>query len=297
MKVFVAGATGVLGRAAVPALARAGHDVTGVARSEGKAEVVSSLGGRPAVLDVFDERALASVVTGHEVVCNFATHIPRAGYYFRSAWRMNDRLHRDLSRVLVRAASRAGAARYLQHSVGFMYRDAADAWIDEDAPLDPPPHGLAVLDAEVAAARFTADGGAGIALRFGFFYGPSATSARDLIRLGRSGFVPFPGSPGAYMPFINVEDLATSVVAALSVPAGVYNVTDDDPLTRAELGAEIASGHGRRKPLRPAPAIVERLLGRRFDYLTRSQRVSNARFKEAASWSPSIPTSRGGWRP
>ena len=117
-----------------------------------------------------------------------------------------------------------------------------------------------------------------------------------MLRLARSGFVPFPGAHSAYMSFVHVDDLATSVVAALSVPSGSYNVCDDEPLTRADLGAEFTQALGRRKSLRPAPAIVSRLLGRRFNYLTRSQRVGNKRFKEASSWSPSVPTSRGRWR-
>lgn len=295
MKIFVAGATGVLGRSALSALVRAGHDVTGVARTDAKAAVVGDLGATPAVLDIFDRDAVASAMTGHEVVCNFATHIPRFVYYFRSAWRTNERLHRDLSQLLVDAALAAGAARYLQHSVSFMYAEGGDRWLDEDARIEPPPHGQAVLAAEESVGRF-AESVTGVALRFGLFYGPSATSARDLLRVARTGFVPFPGAPDAYMPFVHVDDLGTSVVAALSVPSGAYNVCDDDPLTRADLGAEMALALGRRKPLRPAPPIATRLLGHRFDYFRRSQRVSNRRFKEAASWSPSVPTSRGRWR-
>lgn len=294
-RVVVVGATGVLGRSAVAALVGAGHDVTGAARSPGKAEVVSGLGARPVVVDVFDPDAVSSAIAGHDIVCNFATHIPRFNYYFRSAWKTNDRLHRDLSRVLVDAALRQSAERYLQHSVAFMYADAGDRLVDEDAPIDPPPHGHAVLEAEGNVRRFEADGRIGIALRFGLFYGPSATSARDLVRLARSGFVPFPGAADAFMSFVHVDDLGTSVVAALAAPAGVYNVTDDDPLTRAELGAEFARALGRRRPLRAAPRAVRRMLGKRYDYLGRSQRVSNGRFKESASWSPSVPTSRGRW--
>jgi nucleoside-diphosphate-sugar epimerase len=295
MKVFVAGATGVLGRAAMSALVRAGHDVTGVARSAPKAEVVSSLGAQPALLDVFNVDAVATAVIGHEVVCNFATHIPRATYYFRSAWTTNDRLHGELSRVLVDAALATGSERYLQHSAAFMYADGGDRWLDEDALIDPPPHGLAVLAAEESAQRFSAEGGAGVAMRFGLFYGPSATSARDLLRLARSGFVPFPGVRDAYMPFVHVDDLGTAVLAALTAPAGVYNVTDNDPLTRGEMGAEFAQALGRRKPLRPAPRVATRILGKRYEYLGRSQRVSNACFKRLAAWSPSVPTSRGRW--
>lgn len=295
MRVFVAGATGVLGRSAVTSLVAAGHDVTGAVRSPDKAAVVTALGGRPFQIDLFDAASVSSAVAGHDVVCNFATHIPRAGYFFRSAWRTNDRLHRDLSRVLVDAALAAGASRYLQHSVSFMYADGGDKWLDEGAPREIPPQGEAVVDAEASTTRFTEAGAAGVVMRFGFFYGPSAVSALDLVRLARTGFVPFPGRSDAYLTFVHVDDLGPSVVAAMTAPAGTYNVTDDDPLTRAEFGAELAQARGRRKPLRTAPSLISRLMGKRFGYMSRSQRVSNGHFKEAASWTPSVPTSRSRW--
>lgn len=295
MKVFVAGATGVLGRAAIPALVAAGHDATGAVRSPDKAALVTGLGGRPVQIDLFDEASVTTAVAGHDVVCNFATHIPRFGYFLPSAWRTNDRLHRDLSRLLVDVALASGASRYLQHSVSFMYADGSDSWLGEAAPREIPPHGDAVVDAETSTLRFGAAGGAGIVLRFGFFYGASAISARDLVRLARTGFVPFPGRPDAYLTFVHVDDLGTSVEAAMSAPAGIYNVTDDDPLTRAEFAVELAKARGRSKPLRSMPRLVPRLMGKRFGYMSRSQRVSNARFKEAASWAPSVPTSRGRW--
>lgn len=171
MKVFVAGATGVLGRASVTALVKSGHDVTGVARSSKKAALLRDLGAEPASADLFDPSALIGVVEGHEVVCNFATKIPvsLSGYVRGRGWRANNRLHSEASRHLVDAALATGALRFLQHSVAFMYADAADRVIEEGADLQPPPHGLAVLEAEAQAQRFTESTGVGIALRFGLF--------------------------------------------------------------------------------------------------------------------------------
>jgi nucleoside-diphosphate-sugar epimerase len=113
--------------------------------------------------------------------------------------------------------------------------------------------------------------------------------------MGRWGFVPFPGRADAYLPWIHEDDLGTSVVAALSAPAGTYNVCDDEPLTRADLGRALALASGRTKPLRTAPRVLSRLMGKRYDYMSRSQRVSNARFKEVAGWSPTVPSSLGSW--
>ena len=295
VRLFVVGATGVLGRSALTALVEAGHRVSGVARSAEKAASLRALGAEPVSVDLFDPASLASAVEGHEVVCNIATRIPRASYFLRSAWKENDRLHRDLSRLLVDAALKVGARRYLQHSVAFMYADGGDRWLDEDSPLDIPPHGVAMVQAEESARRFSESGGAGIAMRFGFFYGPGVPSARDIARMSRSGFLAFPGPAGAYLPWIHVDDLGSAVVTALDVPAGVYNVTDDDPLTRSELGEAIARARGRTKSLRPAPSLITKVMGSRYDYMSRSQRVSNARFKESARWTPKVPSSRDVW--
>ena len=160
--------------------------------------------------------------------------------------------------------------------------------------VEPPPHGLAILDGEAEAGRFSDAGGAGIALRFGFFYGPDAKSARDLLRIARMGFVPMAGRADAYVPWIHTSDLGRSVVAALQAPRGVYNVVDDEPLRRSELGTVLADLLGRRR-LRLPPRVAMKALGKRYAYIGRSQRVTNARFKRASGWSPVVPSSRAGW--
>jgi nucleoside-diphosphate-sugar epimerase len=294
MKVFVAGATGVLGREALTALAAAGHTVTGVARTPEKAELVRRLGAEPVAVDLFDPDAVAAAVHGHDAVCNLTTNVPPPSRYFRrSPWAMSDRLHREASRCLVDGALATGAARYVQHSVAFMYADGGVSWLDEQAPLDPPPHGLAVMEAETQARRFTQCGGAGVSLRFGLFYGAPAKTARDLLRVARMGFVPLPGRGDAYVSWIHTDDLGPAVVDALAAPPGEYNVVDDEPLTRDQLGSVLAKALGRKR-LRIAP-VVTRLMGKRFDYIARSQRVANASFRKATGWSPSVPSPREGW--
>ena len=289
MKVFVAGATGVLGREAVRRLIEAGHDVSGVARSDEKARSLSAQGAAPVRVDVLDPADVRGVVAGHEVVCNFATHIPVRTGALRRAWYANDRLHAQGSRVLVSAALAAGAGRYMQHSVAFMYAEGGDRWLDENAPLDPPPHGHAVVEAERQAARFADGGGAGIALRFGFFYGPTAPSTRDQLRAARLHVLPMPGPPDAFYTSIHTSDLGTAVVAALDAPSGAYNVVDDEPLTRRDLADVMAAAlriHRMRVP--PLPL-------KRFDYIARSQRVSNKRFRDATGWAPEYRSAREGW--
>ena len=294
MKVFVAGATGVLGRAAVGSLVEAGHEVVGVARNSEKADLLKRLGAAPQPCDLFDLREVKNAVRGHDVVCNFATKIPAGMRYFlRRGWRESDRLHGEASRALVDAAIAAGSARYLQHSVAFQYADGGDRWLDEESQLDPPPHGHAIVDAESQARRFTEAGRIGVSLRFGVFYGAHAPNSRDLLRIARIGFVPFPGADDAYLSFVNTDDLGPAVVSALSVPAGEFNVVDDEPITRQALGELLASAFGRKR-LRRQPLLILRFGGASLELIGRSQRVSNQLFKTASKWQP-VLNAREGW--
>ncbi len=290
MKIFIAGATGVLGRSAVRAFVGAGHEVTGVARTEEKAAALRSSGAEAALVDIFDPDALRPALRGHDVVCNFATHIPAvAKVAIPSAWKQNNRLHTEGSRALVDAALAEGASRYMQHGSGFMYADGGAEWLDEDAPRDVPPHGVTLFDAERETARFAASGGTGTVLRFGFFYGPDAGTTKDQMRMARLRISPAPGKPDGYYPSVHTDDLGLAAVAALSCGSGNFNVVDDDPLTRREIADVVGKAIGAKK-LRIPPMPLKRL-----GYIARSQRVSNWRFKEATGWVPSVPSSRDGW--
>ena len=293
-KVFVAGATGVLGKRAVAQLVAAGHDVTGVARNPDKAELLRRLGARPVTVDLFDPAAVKEAVAGHDVVCNLATHIPhlsKAG--LPGAWSDNDRIRSEASRNLVDAALAAGATRYVQESISFIYADGGDAWLDEDAPLDVAPYIRSVLDAESQAQRFTDAGGTGVVLRFGVFYGPDSHTSLASIRAARLGIAPVLGAAGGFQSSIETDDAASAVVAALGAPAGTYNVCDDEPVTKREWADVLAAALGTRRPVM-APVAAVRLAGSRVHPLSRSHRVSNRRIKEATGWSPATPSVRQG---
>jgi nucleoside-diphosphate-sugar epimerase len=294
-RIFVAGATGVLGWRAVDRLVQAGHTVTGLARSPEKAARLRSLGAGAVEVDLFDRDGIREAVAGAEVVCNLATHIPRATKARRdSAWAENDRIRREGARNLVDAALATGAGRYIQESITFIYAAAGDRWIDEDAPLDVPDYASSTVDAEHQVARFTDAGGTGVVLRFGLFYGPDSHHTIDGVRLARRRVAASFGSPDTYMSSINTDDAAAAVVAALDAPAGVYNVVDDEPLSRRDTFAALADALGVRPP-RVTLAALTRLGGEKTATLARSQRVSNERFKQATGWSPANPSVREGW--
>jgi nucleoside-diphosphate-sugar epimerase len=294
-KIFVAGATGVLGRRAVARLVVAGHEVTGVARSDEKAELLRALGATPVAVDLFDATAVKGAVDGHDVVANLATHIPSLSKAaLPGAWSENDRLRGQASEHLVDGALATGASRYIQESISFMYADAGDRWIDEDGDLDQVSVVRSTLAAEGQARRFTEAGGAGVVLRFGQFYAPEAVHTVAMAKAARRRIAPALGPKDSYLTTIAADDAATAVVASLAAPAGVYNVTDDDPMTRRAFAEAVARALG-TKPPRTLPQVLGKLGGEKGRFYMRSQRVSNRRFKEATGWAPAHPRAAEGW--
>ncbi|MBV8235627.1 MAG: NAD(P)-dependent oxidoreductase, partial [Acidimicrobiia bacterium] len=294
MRVFVVGGTGVLGWRAVRDLLKAGHDVTAAARTPAKAARLRSLGATPVALDVFDPAAVKEAVSGHDVVVNLATHIPPTWKMaMRGAWAENDRVRRGVSRNLVDAALATGVARYIQESIAFMYAESGDAWVGEDAVPDPVPYVESALDAEASARRFTEHGGVGVVLRFGGFYCEDSQQTERFVQAAQNHIAPALGDPDGYFPMIHVDDAASAVVAALTAPAGTYNVVDDALSRRDQMDALAAAvGVGR---LTMPPAAATKVGGKTVSMLARSQRVSNRRFKEATGWELIYPTVREGW--
>jgi nucleoside-diphosphate-sugar epimerase len=298
MKVFLAGGTGVVGTRALPALVAAGHEVTALARTAAKAELVTRLGGTPTTVDLFDAAAIAAAVAGHDAVVDLATAIPPLSRSARKkAWAVNDRIRKEGSRNLVDAALAAGAERYVQESICFPYLDAGDRWVDEDSPIDHQPWGFAGAgEAERQTARFTAsaDGAVGVVLRFAQFYAADSSHTVTMSRTLRRRLNPFVGDPQGYVSQIHAEDAGSAVAAALGAPAGIFNVVDDEPLLRREAGAAAAAVMG-LKPPRTLPAWVWRASPPSMKYVMRSLRISHDRFTAATGWTPAHPSIRTSW--
>jgi nucleoside-diphosphate-sugar epimerase len=295
MKVFVSGATGVLGQQAVPALVAAGHQVSAVARTPAKAQAVRAAGAEPVAVDLFDATAVRKAVAGHHAVVNLATHIPPATRAARrGAWADNDRIRREVSAHLAEAALAEDLPRMVQESIGFLYADGGDSWLAEDAPTSPTPVTASALDAEANARRLAAGGGAAVVLRFGQFYGPTAGHTREMVQAARRLRVAvLPGPPQGFASSVHTDDLGPAVVAALEAPSGIYNVCDDEPVRRAEWAALLAAAVGRDRLLNPG-RLAAALGGRTAEAVGRSQRMSNARFRQATGWAPVVPSVRTG---
>jgi nucleoside-diphosphate-sugar epimerase len=253
------------------------------------------MGASPVTVDLFEPEAVRAAVDGHDAVAHLATNIPPMSKAARAkAWATNERLRREASRLLVEAALATGAARYVQESICFPYLDQGDRWIDEDSPLEHTAVFEGAAHAEAATARFASRGGAGVVLRFAQFHGPGSSHVELFNSLARKRVNPFVGSPGAYSSFIHADDAGAAVAAAMALPSGIYNVADDEPLTRAEAGKAVAEALG-VKPPKTVPAPVRAALPGSAKLLMKSLRISNAKLKAASDWTPRHPSIRGSW--
>ena len=283
-RVFLTGATGVLGRRVVPRLLAAGHEVTAVARSPEKAHALRRQGAAAVGVDLFDAAAVKEAVGGHDAVAHLATNIPTgAGAAVKRGWRTNDRLRTEAAANLSLAALATGAERYIQESITFPYVDSGSDWITEATECTYFWGNASTVDAEAAAAAVTAQGGSGVVLRFAMFMAADSAHMRTFATMAKRGRWGLFGPDDAFASFIHIDDAATAVVAALDIGAGTYNVAEAGPSRRGDHRAALAAAMG-REALKSLPRVVERAAGDSAESLARSQRVSSSKLTDASGW-------------
>jgi len=310
MKVFVAGATGAIGRQLMPMLVERGHEVTGMTRTAPKADLIRSLGARPVVADALDPEAVAQAVAEvePEVVVHELTDL--TGTFARNidkAFATTNRLRTEGTDHLLAAAKAAGARRFVAQSfAGSPFKRVGGPVKDENDPLDDaPPKPVsqtlgAIRHLEDAVTRDS--GIEGIALRYGGFYGPGTSLAVDppgeLTELIRKRRFPVVGSGMGIWSMIHIEDAASATAAAMERgESGVYNVVDDDPVAVSVFVSEVANAVG-AKPPRHLPRWVGRLLAGEAGVvmMTEIRGASNAKAKRELGWELRHPSWRQGFR-
>ncbi len=302
MRVFVAGATGVIGRRLLPALTSAGHQPIAMTRSPDKASALTAQGIEAVVCDAYDPAGLTRAVADARAdqIVHALTDLPEDMNVrrFEQETASTGRLRREGTRNLLAAARAAGVQRIVAESIAFAYAPEGDWVKDEDAPLataklpfvaEP----LADLERQVLDAD-------GIVLRYGQLYGPGTSFTRDgswAANLRRRR-LPIVGAGSGVFSFLHVDDAASATVTALEHrgPA-TYNVVDDDPAPIHEWVPVYADAVGAPKPWR-APAWVGRLAaGRIAVEITNELRgASNARIKRELGWRPRYPSWREGFQ-
>ena len=310
MKVFVAGATGALGRRLVPLLVSHGHTVVGTTRAAGRAEALRAAGATPVVLDALDRDAVVDALTRAEpeVVVHQLTAL--AGFTdfrrFDESFAATNRLRTEGTDHLLEGIRLLPVRRIVAQSYagpGF-YARVGGPVKSEDDPFDPDPP--AALRRTVEAVRYLeravleADGIQGTVLRYGGFYGPGTSAGEGGVQLEgvrRRQFPVVAGGAGVWS-FIHVDDAATATLGAVeSGRTGVYNIVDDDPAPVAEWLPALAVAIG-AKPPRRVPAWLARLLVGEHGVvmMTQSRGASNAKAKRELDWQPAYPSWRTGFR-
>lgn len=296
MQIFIAGATGTIGRRVVPLLIGAGHQVTAVGRTPEKCAALKRMGATPMQVDLFDGKLVRQAVADHDTVINLSTSIPTAArVFFHRAWRENDRIRSVASANLSEAAKAVGVRRLIQESFAPAYPDYGDGWVEETMAIQPIQYNRSLLEAEAAAMRFTDGGDTGVILRFALFYGADSAFTRDTIQYIRWGWAPLFGSTTGFVSSVSHDDAATAVVSALQAGPGVYNVVDDEPVRRQVYADSLAAILDVAPPKFP-PAFLARLCGPLGTFLGRSLRISNRKLRLETGWKPIYPSVREGWR-
>jgi nucleoside-diphosphate-sugar epimerase len=310
MRIFVAGATGAVGKRLVPALVTAGHDVVGTTRSAGKADQIREAGAEPVVLDVLDADAVHAAVADAtpEVVVHQATSLSAMGTNLRkfdAYFAQTNRLWREGTDHLLAAARDAGARRIIVQSyTGWPNARVGGPVKTEDDPLDPDPP--KACRQTLAAHRYVgetvaaAEGIEGVVLRYGAFYGPGTTlwTGGAHVEVIRKRRFPIIGAGTGVWSLIHMDDVAAATVAAAERGgSGVYNIVDDEPAPVADWLPCLADVLG-AKPPRHVPVWLGRLIGGDFavSIMNEIRGSSNAKAKRELGWQPTHASWREGFK-
>ena len=307
MRVFVAGATGAIGRQLVPRLVAAGHEVHGMTRSESKQAMLDELGAVPVVADALDPEQVAEAMARArpDVIVHQLTALAGVERYTERDAAPTNRLRTEATDYLLSAGQAVGVRRFVAQGVaafGAYARSGGPVKSEEDE-LDPAPvremretlAAIRHLEKAVLGAEWTE----GVVLRYGAFYGPGTSLAprEEQFELIRKRKFPVVGDGGAVWSFIHVADAAEGTVAAVEHSSrGVYNVVDDEPASVAEWLPALAQSLGAKKPIR-----VPRFVGRLFAgeagvmMMTELRGASNAKAKRELAWRPAHSSWRQGF--
>jgi nucleoside-diphosphate-sugar epimerase len=315
MRVFVAGATGVIGRSLIPRLVEAGHEVVGMTRSGSKQDLLRGLGARPVVADALDPEAVAQAVAAAEpeVIVHELTSLsgPMSMKAARHPERfegaiLTGRLRTEATDHLLAAGRAVGARRFVAQSFGaFRLTRAGGPVQTEDEPIDPGPGGLeqpgldAILYLERAVTSI--EWGEGLALRYGGFYGPGTAVSLDpdapLSGPVRKRRLPIIGKGEGITSYLHVDDAAAATVIAVERGGpGVYNIVDDEPAAQREWLPVLAEALG-AKPPRHLPRGLARLLAGEMAtaMMTEAKGSSNAKAKRELGLELRYPSWRRGF--
>ncbi len=298
MKVFIAGTSGVLGRAVTRQLLARGHEVWGLVRSTEKEAEVRALGATPVLGSIFDCAFLTEAMEGCDVVMHLATAIPKKSRPNARDWAMNDRLRREGTRNLVEAARARPRRAFIQQSVAFLYGDRRGEWVGEDEPPRPARNLQSALDGErIALAAYEQYELPALVLRGASFYGPEDAQTRATINGIKRRAMPIVSSGDQYWHYVHYEDYAWACVLAAENPAPgeIFFVADDWPFHARDFINYLAAQLRAPAPYHMTVALARLLYGERARRQAQSVRYRTDKIKKMLGWTPAHPTYREGF--
>jgi nucleoside-diphosphate-sugar epimerase len=307
MRIFVAGATGALGRVLLPQLVAGGHEVVGLTRSRSKQDLIRGLGARPAVADALEPDAVARVVADAEpeVIVHQLTALSGEidMRHMDRSFAETNRLRTEGTDHLLAAGRAVGVGRFVAQSfAGWPSARTGGPVKTETDPLDPAPpaalrpllDALRHLEEAVTGAAWTE----GVVLRYGGFYGPGTSFSLkpegQYVQIIRQRKFPLVGNGAGMWSFIHIEDAATATVAAIEHgERGIYNVVDDEPAPVSVWLPAAAEALG-AKPPRRLPRWLGRIAAGEAAtvMMTEVRGASNQKAKRELGWRPRY----GSWR-
>ena len=307
MKIFLAGATGAMGRQLVPRLVAAGHEVVGMTRRGSNQEALYELGATPVVADALDPDQVAAAVARAEpeVIIHQLTALSTLNMRkFDRDFALTNRLRTEGTDHLLSAGRAVGVRKFIAQSyTGWPYARTGGPVKDEDAPLDPTPakemresfEAIRHVEEAVTGAGWTT----GIILRYGGFYGPGTSLApgAEQFEMVRKRRYPIVDGGGGVWSFVHIGDAAEATVLAVERgQRGIYNIVDDEPAAVSEWLPELARQIGAPKPWR-VPAVVGRLAAGEAGVvmMTDIRGASNEKAKRELGWTPRHPSWRQGF--
>lgn len=304
MRVFISGATGVLGRRVVERLGQSGHQIVGLSRSQANTEWLSNNGAEPRRGDLFDVDSMRDLSADCEAILHLATAIPTKSRPTRADWATNDRIRREGTRNLIQAALWNTCHLYVQQSVALIYGEQNGDWVEETTPI-PEQQAAYVQSAvdmeEIVQEAVDRHNLPAITLRFGSFYSYDSAQTRSMLEMAQKGFFPIVGDGDFYWNPLNVDDAAGAVAAAVeNYENGLgqtFNVCDDEPVTFGDLLNYVAETLGARRPFRIPVFLAKLMLGSdTVEVLRSSARCKNQLVKDTLGWTPRYATYRQGYR-
>ncbi len=300
MNIFIAGASGVLGRSTIQKLVANGHEVTGFVRSSEKARLVEALGAKSVIGDIFNPPQVRDLVGDADAVLHLATAIPAKARTTPADWATNDRLRRDGTRNLVEACKGRRIRAFVQQSIAYVYGDVRGEWLDESLP----PRPIVPTHSAVEAERIVLDahqdwGLPAIVLRGATFYHPESWHTRYFVEQLKRRQLPVIGDGKTWWHYIHVDDMAQSIVCALEcagdIAGEIFFVADDQPFQVQEFLNDLADRLGAPRPMR-MPVWLARMFAGSIgvNVLTMSARYKTDKIKKKLGWSPQFPSYREG---